>query len=114
MADGDPLDALALLDVPTFPGVVLQCHAIGVLRIEQDSRDGRGWVRNDRLLAVPTIAPRFEALKEVQQLPDRVRKEIEQFFLSAVALTEKQVALRGWGSSEEAERLVDTSCVSRG
>jgi hypothetical protein len=50
-----------LFTLPTRAGVVLQCHAIGVLRIEQDSRDGRGWVRNDRLLVVPTVAPRFDS-----------------------------------------------------
>ena len=32
-SDGDPLDALLLWDVPSFPGVVVPCRAIGVLQV---------------------------------------------------------------------------------
>jgi inorganic pyrophosphatase len=111
MPDGDPLDAMVLSDVPTYPGVVLRCHAVGVVQLNQDSRDGRGVVRNDRLIAVPYTAPRFEGLDEVRQLPERFRRELEQFFLSAVLLTEKRVALLGWGPAAEAEALVDRSRI---
>jgi inorganic pyrophosphatase len=34
--DGDPVDALVYWDTTTFPGVVLRCRAIGILRIEQN------------------------------------------------------------------------------
>jgi inorganic pyrophosphatase len=32
--DGDPLDALVLLDEPTFPGCLIQCRAIGYKELE--------------------------------------------------------------------------------
>lgn len=35
--DGDPLDALVLLDEPTFPGCLIQCRAIGMFRMREDS-----------------------------------------------------------------------------
>jgi len=38
--DGDPVDALVFWEVPTFPGIVLRCRALGVLEVEQDGRDG--------------------------------------------------------------------------
>jgi len=30
--DGDPLDALVLLDEPTFPGCLINCRVIGMFR----------------------------------------------------------------------------------
>ena len=42
--DGDPLDALVLLEEPTFPGCVVRCRAIGMfhMRDEAGGDDMRG------------------------------------------------------------------------
>jgi len=36
-ADGDPLDAFVMWDVASFPGVIVPCRAVGVLKIEQNA-----------------------------------------------------------------------------
>ena len=49
--DGDPLDALVLLDEPTFPGCLIRCRAIGMFRM----RDEKG--RDDKVLCVASTDP---------------------------------------------------------
>jgi hypothetical protein len=51
--DGDPLDALVLLDEPTFPGCVISCRAIGMFRM----RDEMGL--DDKVLCVAATDPRM-------------------------------------------------------
>jgi len=75
--DGDPVDAAIWWDVTTYPGVVVRCRALGIVRVEQNRPDGAGRIRNDRVLAVPVAARREVSLTA------RVRQEIEQFFLAA-------------------------------
>lgn len=104
--DGDPLDALVIWDVPTFPGVVMACRAIAVVRLEQDSKTS-GRVRNDRILAVPVKHPRGADLASPDDLPARAREEIGQFFLSTIFFEPKNPQLLGWGGPDEADRLVD-------
>ena len=66
--DGDPLDAAVLLDVATFPGVVLRCRLIGLVRASQKgSRGGR--VRNDRLITIAEGDRRRAHVREAADLP---------------------------------------------
>jgi inorganic pyrophosphatase len=106
--DGDPVDALVYWDVASYPGVVVPCRAIGVVRLEQDSKSN-GRVRNDRIIAVPVNHPRGDELRGPDDLPARVRDEIAQFFLSAIFFEPKNPALLGWGGADEADGLVDGS-----
>jgi inorganic pyrophosphatase len=49
-ADGDPLDAMVYWDVASFPGIVIVCRALGMLKVEQDSKGRPGHrERNDRV-----------------------------------------------------------------
>ncbi len=102
--DGDPIDALVLHDVPTHPGVVIPCALLGVVKVKEKKR---GKIqRNDRLIAVPVEAPRFDGLRNGTDLPTRVKREIERFFLTVVYFTPKEVEIIGWGSLREATRLL--------
>jgi inorganic pyrophosphatase len=104
--DGDPLDAMVLLDAPTWPGVVHVCEPIGVVRVSQVRDEGRGRERNDRVIAVPVKAPRLDGIRDARDLPDRTREEIEQFFRIAVIMEDKEVALEGFDGRDAAEALI--------
>jgi inorganic pyrophosphatase len=107
-ADGDPVDALVYWDVPTYPGVVIRCRALGVLELEQDAKKG-GRERNDRLLVVPLAHPRAGELRSVLELPPRVRDEISHFFTSAVFFEPKDPKVLGWKGPDAAEALLSAS-----
>jgi len=112
--DGDPLDAIVMWDGTSYPGVVLPCRPIGVLRVEQTNPTTRKRERNDRLAALPTKAPRWDSVKSVSELGEPVRREIEQFFLTAVAFEGKELAILGWGEPADAMALVRASRRARG
>lgn len=84
--DGDAIDAAVWWDVTTYPGVVIPCRPLAVVRVEQNRADGFGRLRNDRVLAVPVAARRE------MPLAARVRQEIEQFFLAVTVLENKEAA----------------------
>jgi inorganic pyrophosphatase len=106
--DGDPLDALVFWDGASYPGLVLACRALGVLKVEQ-REEGGGRVRNDRLIATPVKAPREEHLRSVGDLSKRQQEELAQFFLSAVFFTGKEPKILGWGDHEAAEAIVSAA-----
>src|SRR5437868_3329362 len=60
--DGDPLDALVIVNEPTFPSCVIPARPIGVLSM----RDDKG--TDDKLLTVPEGDPRFSAVRDLGDL----------------------------------------------
>src|SRR5690348_10139776 len=72
--DGDPLDALVLLEEPTFPGCLILCRAIGMFRM----RDEKG--ADDKALCVPATDPRMAHLNDIEDVPEFDRLEIQHFF----------------------------------
>ena len=105
-SDGDPVDALVLSDVGTAPGVVIACRPLGVLEIEQNRRTGEGRERNDRIIAVPQSAHRFDSLDDVFGLPQRAREEIAAFFIQATVFERKDVTVLGWQGPNRAFTLI--------
>jgi inorganic pyrophosphatase len=115
-ADGDPLDAMLLWDVPSYPGVVVQCRAIGVLHVEQNrtNHDPSKRIRNDRIMSIPLEARREHSVTDLAALPARVRQELEQFAVSATALEGKDVRVIGWGDAAAALILVHDGAARHG
>jgi inorganic pyrophosphatase len=103
--DGDPIDAAVWWDVTTYPGVVIPCRALAVVRVEQNAADKSGRIRNDRVIAVPVAARREIALAA------RGRQEIEQFFIAATALEGKDPRILGWGDGQAAVELIRSSAT---
>jgi inorganic pyrophosphatase len=102
--DGDPLDAMALHDTASFPGVVLPCRLMGMLDVDQKGKKGRE--SNPRLILVPVWHDRLEALQSSNELPVNLKDQIEHFFVSTTFFTGKDAKVKGWAGAKEAERLI--------
>jgi inorganic pyrophosphatase len=104
-ADGDPLDALVILQGdPLFPGVLVRCRTIGMFRMT-DEKGG-----DDKLLCVPAGDPRLEHLRDIHHVPEFDRLEIEHFFTVYKELEPgKSVEGASWTGRVEAEREIEIS-----
>lgn len=105
--DGDPLDVLVIHDAHTYPGVVLRCLPVGILKVEQQKKGKKE--RNDRVFAVPDRSPLETDLKDIRHLPPRAREELEQFFLATNVLEDKDLKFLGWRGPERAIKMIKRS-----
>jgi inorganic pyrophosphatase len=102
--DGDPLDALVLLDEPTFPGCLIKCCAIGMFRMTDEAGG------DDKLLCVPASDPRVEHLRDIHHVSEFDRLEIQHFFEVYKDLEPgKSVEGASWVGRTEAEAEIEKS-----
>ena len=100
--DGDPLDALVLLEEPTFPGCLIRCRAIGMFRM----RDEKG--ADDKVLCVAATDPRMAHLGDINDVSDFDLLEIQHFFEVYKALEPgKEVEIGGWAGHEAAQDEIE-------
>jgi inorganic pyrophosphatase len=110
--DGDPLDVLVLLDDSSPMGCLVAARLIGVIQAEQTERDGET-VRNDRLIAVAVESRNHQHIRELQQLADSLRQEIEHFFVSFNQVKGKEFKPLGRAGAQQAEALVKQAMPAR-
>lgn len=102
--DGDPLDALVILQEPTFPGCVIRCRALGMYRMTDEAGG------DDKVLCVPSNDPRMEHLRDIFHVSEFDRLEIEHFFTVYKDLEPgKSVEGATWVGRSEAETEIHAS-----
>jgi inorganic pyrophosphatase len=99
--DGDPLDAIVLLEEPTFPGCGIKVRPIGVFWMEDE--DGP----DSKVLCVPADDPRWQATTAVSDLASHLLAEIGHFFEVYKDLEPgKHTEVSGWRDRDEAESML--------
>lgn len=98
--DDDPIDVLVLLSNPTYPGVIIECCAIGVLEMTDDKGP------DEKILAVAVQDPRFGYRRSFDQLNDHTLKEIRHFFEVYKELEDKEVEVLGWKGRDVALDII--------
>jgi inorganic pyrophosphatase len=98
--DGDPLDAMVIIDEPTFPGCHIRCHPVGLFSM----RDEKG--PDAKILTVPSWDTRL-GWSAIEEIPAALLHEIAHFFSIYKELEAgKESQVRGWLGGEEAEREI--------
>lgn len=99
--DDDPLDAMVLLEEPSFPGCHISARPIGVFCMADEKGP------DAKILAVPASDPRWADITDVADLPAHVLDEIGHFFDVYKALEPgKSTETIAWQGRADAERLV--------
>jgi len=98
--DGDPLDVLALVEEPSFPGCLIEVRPVGILNmVDNDLAD-------QKIVAVPNRNPRYDEVRTMDQIFPHVRREIEHFFAIYKELEGKKTKMLGWGRPMESREVI--------
>lgn len=99
--DGDPLDALVVLDEPTFPGCRIWGRPVGMFHMTDEAGP------DAKVLFVPDGDPRWTHLNDIGDVPAHLRSEILHFFSIYKDLEPSKTALvEEWHDSEAAKRTI--------
>jgi inorganic pyrophosphatase len=100
--DGDPLDALVLLDESTFPGCHIDARPVAVFSM----RDEKGI--DAKVLCVPSGDPRWDHVQDLSDLtPFLLLDEIRHFFEVYKELQPGgEVEVRGWEDAAAARDVI--------
>jgi inorganic pyrophosphatase len=105
--DGDPLDALLLIDETVVHGAVVPARPIGVLYMIDD---GEG---DEKLVCVPRDDISKNHIKELDDIDPNFKKQVEQFYLHYKDWKNNwqgvKVEFKGWGNADEAKKVITES-----
>ncbi len=98
--DGDPLDILVIGTEPTYPGCIVPARVIGYLSMIDNG------AQDYKLISVVACDPRYDEVKNLQDLPSFILKEIKNFFENYKKLQKINVQVGEYHTKEEALNLI--------
>ncbi len=105
--DGDPLDALLLIDESVPHGTVVPSRPIGVLYFEDDGE------MDEKLIVVPADDVSKDHIRDLDDLGDNFKKVIEHFYTHYKDWKKDwngvDGKLHGWGNAQDAKRVITDS-----
>lgn len=102
--DGDPLDALILMDELTFPGCLVECRLLGVIQATQTEKGKQK--RNDRFVCVPAEMKDCDHLKSIHHLNTSKLQAILSFFETYNTFEGKKFKAERISSPSVAHKLI--------
>jgi inorganic pyrophosphatase len=96
--DGDALDVVVLTTYPLFPGILVRVRPVAIMGMV-DSGEA-----DEKIIAVPTDDPRWNEVRELEDLNKHTLKEIEHFFSTYKKIQNKVVEVKGFEGRVAAEK----------
>ena len=101
--DGDALDAIVMVNEPTFSGCLIEARVLGLFRMTD-----RG--KNDfKVFGVPHTDPLFAEIQVLADVPHHFLREVEHFFGTYKQLEGAKVETLGWAPAPDAIAEVKSS-----
>lgn len=98
--DGDPLDAIVLINEPTFVGCVIEARPVGIFKMLDKGEP------DDKILCVPSHSPFFGNITDLSDVPPHFLREVAHFFAVYKDLEGSRTLSLGWDKAEVAQRQV--------
>lgn len=106
--DDDPLDAMALVSEPTFPGCRIRIRPIGLFVMVDDGRD------DHKVLGVPLGDPVWSEAHGLDDVPRHLLQELEHFFTVYKDLEDTKTDTKGWLPAEDVQPVLDRALAAYG
>ena len=94
------LDVILLTTNPLFPGILVEARPVAVIHMI-DGGEG-----DDKVIAVPKNDPRWEGVKDLEDINPHTIKEIQHFLETYKTIEGKSVVINGIEGCEAAHAAV--------
>jgi inorganic pyrophosphatase len=101
--DDDPLDALVMVTVPTFPGCAIDVRPVALFRMKDKGE------MDEKVLCVPAHDPLYDEYDDIGDVPGHFLREVEHFFAIYKDLEGARVQPLGWEDARAARSAITDS-----
>lgn len=102
--DGAPLDAMVIMEEPTFAGCLIRARPIGILdMVDSGAHDGK-------LLCIPEAGFRHRDIRSIRQIAANQLEEVAEFFRTYKNLEGRVTTIQGWLDVDAVDELLQR-CV---
>jgi inorganic pyrophosphatase len=103
--DGSPLDAMVIMEEPTFAGCLIVARPIGILdMVDGGAQDGK-------LLCIPVADPHKRNITSIRQIASDQLEDVAEFFRTYKSMEGRITQISGWLDVEAVSPLLER-CVA--
>ena len=107
--DGAPLDAMVIMEEPTFAGCLIRARPIGILdMVDSGAHDGK-------LICVPEASQLHRSIHSILQIASNQLEEVAEFFRTYKSMEGRVTEITGWLDAgavpDLLERCVDAAAA---
>jgi inorganic pyrophosphatase len=98
--DGDPLDAVLLINEPTFTGCLTLGRPVANIKMYDEE------ALDDKIVIVSTTDPFYGHVESLEDIPPSLVRELTYFFNNYKRAEGKETRVERWDDADEAKRII--------